>query len=498
MHRNRSNVLALAAVAVAIQGCHEQTLPTESASSGPALAALVAAPQPASRHLVVFTAERVPADFQARVSTLGGSVEISLDSVGVATVIGLTPTTAAELAAAPDIQALEPDQVVTLGVGPVEAPDVSTELTANETLAPADATASPTSAPFYPEQWSLRAVFAPEAWAAGHLGSRGVVVALLDSGIDYLQPDLLGLVDLDHSRSFSPEEDPIVAERFPGRLPISDIFFHGTTTAGIIASNATILAGVNRYVTFLAIKVFNRFGEGSLSQVIGGIVYAADQGADVINASLSAAFDKHKNPGIVVASNRAANYAFRKGALLVSITGNDGIDLDHNGDTVLLPCEAPHVICVSGTAPSGAAGATGPWENVDAPAPYTGFGRSAVDVAAPAGQTGVVRPIPATEYRTVWALCTTTTTETSPGRCRFGQRFPDQRGLPVYKSFGTSISGAFVSGLAALLVAQLGHGNPALIRERIIQSADDLGQPGTDPYYGKGRINIARALGVTP
>ena len=59
---------------------------------------------------------------------------------------------------------------------------------------------------------------------------------------------------------------------------------------------------------------------------------------------------------------------------------------------------------------------------------------------------------------------------------------------------GTSFSAAHTTGLAALLVQQLGHGKPAQIRERILQSADDLGQPGTDPYYGRGRINIARAL----
>lgn len=48
----------------------------------------------------------------------------------------------------------------------------------------------------------------------------------------------------------------------------------------------------------------------------------------------------------------------------------------------------------------------------------------------------------------------------------------------------------------ALLVAQMGKGQPAEIRARILQSADDLGEPGTDPFYGKGRINIARALGL--
>jgi hypothetical protein len=41
-----------------------------------------------------------------------------------------------------------------------------------------------------------------------------------------------------------------------------------------------------------------------------------------------------------------------------------------------------------------------------------------------------------------------------------------------------------------------GHGHPSQIANAIAQSADDLGQPGTDPFYGKGRINVARALGV--
>ena len=54
-----------------------------------------------------------------------------------------------------------------------------------------------------------------------------------------------------------------------------------------------------------------------------------------------------------------------------------------------------------------------------------------------------------------------------------------------------------VAGAAAMLVTQLGR-NPAGIHARLQKSADDLGQQGTDPYYGKGRLNIARALGVIP
>ena len=51
-----------------------------------------------------------------------------------------------------------------------------------------------------------------------------------------------------------------------------------------------------------------------------------------------------------------------------------------------------------------------------------------------------------------------------------------------------------VSGTAALLVAELGR-KPSEIKHRIQKGADDLGQPGTDPFYGKGRLNVAGALG---
>jgi subtilisin family serine protease len=198
-----------------------------------------------------------------------------------------------------------------------------------------------------------------------------------------------------------------------------------------------------------------------------------------MNLSAARTFDKSENPGIIVAFERAANYAFRKGALLVTVADNDAVDLDHNGDTVRLPCEAANAICASATAPAGAEGVNGPWIDVDARAPYSAFGRSAVDLAAPGGFG---------QFRRVWVPCTTTPTETSLPACA--------RGMPIAQPFGTSLAAPHISGLAALLVAKLGHGNPALIRARILQSADDLGEPGTDPFYGKGRINIARALGV--
>jgi subtilisin family serine protease len=53
-----------------------------------------------------------------------------------------------------------------------------------------------------------------------------------------------------------------------------------------------------------------------------------------------------------------------------------------------------------------------------------------------------------------------------------------------------------VTGLAALLVEDVGKGRPAQIRQKIRQSADDIGKNGEDAEFGSGRINVARALGL--
>ena len=288
MNRNVSHAGALAAtVGLMLAGCRDQGTPT--APAAPALVASATAADPAARHLVLFTAERVPADWGERVSRLGGSVEASLDGIGVAAVTGLSAAAAVELAGSADVRAVEPDPV-TRDDG--EAANDPAEQAASDPLAPADATASPTSAQFYARQWNMRAVFADRAWAAGILGSRNVKVAILDSGIDYLHPDLVGLVDLEHSTSFVPED---VTRHYPGRLPFSDLHGHGTFVTSIVASNATVVAGINRYVTLIAVKINDSTRASTASRFLSGIVYAADQGVDVINISDGRQFDKSKN-----------------------------------------------------------------------------------------------------------------------------------------------------------------------------------------------------------
>src|ERR1044071_2837272 len=177
---------SLAVVALALQGCSDR-----SGAVGPAgdrmLAASLTPVEHTGRHIVLFTGERVPAAFGERLASLGGLVETTLDSIGVATVSGLTEAAAFELAADAGIQRVESDVVMAMPHDEIES--------AEEAFADATAfAASPASAPFVPRQWNMRAVFADQAWAAGYTGSDDVVVAILDTGIDYQHPELAGLV----------------------------------------------------------------------------------------------------------------------------------------------------------------------------------------------------------------------------------------------------------------------------------------------------------------
>ena len=486
MNRRASSLNMLAAVAaLALQGCNDRPAPAELAA-GETLAASLTPAEHTGRHIVLFAAERVPPDFVERVERLGGTVSQSLDSIGVGVVDDLSPSAAAILAAGADVRAVEPDVSYQIAA----APDmVDAESADNgEVTILAVATALPTAATLYPRQWNMRAIGADAAWDAGYLGSPDVKVVILDTGIDYLHPELQGLVDLSLSRSFVPAEDSVVDRLYPGRDHVTDLFWHGTAMAATVASNAKRLAGVTQHVTLIAVKVADRFAVTTTSAGLAGIVYAADQGADVMNVSGGVGIDKSESPGLIAAYLRALNYAWRKGVLVVGVAGNDTLDKDHNRDRVGLPCEAPNAICASATGPIAAQSINGPWENVDASAIYTSYGRSVVSVAAPGGQRF-------TNTR-VWVPCLTTPSSTSPAACRPPMCPTPSGGTCLVQGIGTSFSAAHTTGLAALLVQQQGHRNSARIRERILQSADDLGQPGTDPYYGRGRINVARALGL--
>lgn len=470
MHLLRRITFALGVATLVLSGCQSDSVPPTAPESPSLQFTASATADAAGRYLVLFRREgAIPAGFAALVQAAGGQVEIASSGAGIATVTGLTPEGAARIAKSIAVGAVEPDQTLDYRLPVVDAAAI-------EDAAPIflESQAQPNLAVHFPRQWNLRAIHADQAWAAGYLGSSAVTVAILDAGIDYTYPDLAGRVDLSRSVSFVPSDDALVATLFPGRHVISDLHYHGTHVAATVASNALILAGVTSRVTLIGVKVLGASGTGSFSAILNGVIYAVDHGADVINMSLGAPFAKAHAQGFNALINRTINYANRNGVVVVVSAGNEETDLDHDGNSYEAICSASNVICVSATGPTGATSVNGPYENIDAPAWYTNFGRSAISVAAPGGN-----------QQPVWGPCS-----------QMSLLIPVcQTGLYIVGASGTSAAAPHVSGLAALLVERYGR-NPARIKSAIQQSADDLGPFGTDPWYGKGRINVVTALGL--
>jgi Subtilisin-like serine proteases len=450
----------------------------------------------AGTYLVRFKSNAVPSDFESKVNALGGQVIFS-HKVGIAAVAGLTPDAADQLAANASVAGVDPD-----GLTYLEKPaSVTPEL--------ADATESPNSpalASRFSRQWNMKTIQADSAWAHGKKGDASVEVGIIDTGIDYLAPDLVGRVDMTLSHSFlSTTENNRVTTTFgAGTPPWVDLYFHGTHVAATVASNAYVYAGVTSKTKLVSLRACapGSAADGFASScptsaVLNAILYAADNHIPIINMSLGGGFSRRDasarggfGPSFIATINRIMNYADKNGTTVIVAAGNGdahgiGIDLDHDGNGYDAYCNATTVICVSATGPTGAAGSNGPWANIDALASYSNYGRSAISVAAPGGYV-----VPVT------AACSGFTIITSFLVCRT-RYFNSPTSYLEYTigAAGTSMATPHVAGVAALIAAN-GVTDPAKIRAILEQTADDLGQPGVDPAYGHGRINAARAAGV--
>ena len=428
----------------------------------------------ASRSIVEFNGA-VRKDFRQTVVSLGGSVDFVADGAGFAGVSGLSADARATLRRSTGVAAVYDDIVVHLSRGQ-PAGEIPGDVSALSPSNPAAAVV------FNALQWNMRAINAPAAWAAGNLGSPNVTAAILDSGIDYDNLDMNGLVDLSRSVSFVPTDDAILTAVFPTRNKLDDLGGHGTLVASQVSSNAVVFAGVSSRTRLMGVKVLGATGSGSFGALLAGLVWAADHGADVANLSLgvSGGVDKSAVHLFVPLWNRVFNYAHRAGMVVVVAAGNDALDLDGDGRNFSAFCEAPHVVCVSATGPTSGTPFAGPWGNVDAPADYSDFGKKDVTVAAPGGS----------DNGYVSALCARHLLQVVGNTAMF----PCISGTIILGGAGTSGAAPHVTGVVAQLIAKYGKGRPSQIKQLLLDGVDDLGAPGKDPFYGAGRINVAKAL----
>ncbi len=182
-------------------------------------------------------------------------------------------------------------------------------------------------------QWGLYNIKAHYAWA-DETGSRDVVIAILDTGVDYTHPDLKDNMWEDelgnHGWDFvNDNNDPM------------DDHNHGTHVAGIAGAVSSTygVVGAAWQCSIMAVKVLPDSSPGSWGDVAAGIEYAADNGAHIINMSLGSQDSS-------VAVEIAVNYAYDKGVLLIAASGNINMSPELK---VVYPAKHHNVMAVGAT-----------------------------------------------------------------------------------------------------------------------------------------------------
>lgn len=297
--------------------------------------------------------------------------------------------------------------------------------------------------PYYGEQWALEAIRAQEAWErASAAGAAAVIVAVLDTAIDFSQPDLA-----DPRLWVTGWDAESGGDYGYGERKGIDPDWHGTGVAGVIgaiAGNGYGIRGVAPGVRLMPIRVVG-FPGARADTVASGIQKAVERGAHIINLSLQVGSDP-QCPSII---DDVLARAVSAGVIVVAAAGN-------SGGPVVCPASHPGVIAVGAidrhlqVTPYSAKGA-----DLDLVAP----GGSEVDGSCSAG---------------IWILGT---------------------GDSLICKIGTSFAAPHVSGVIALMLSAGFPQDPEKVRALLHMTArrpDD--RPGWDASYGYGRLDALGAV----
>jgi subtilisin family serine protease len=304
-----------------------------------------------------------------------------------------------------------------------------------------EVTAVAVNDPLTAQQYSLNRMRVRDAWSITK-GTTDDVVAVLDTGVQANHPELSGRVLTGY-------------DFVNGDTNAADDNGHGTWVAGIVAANTNNgagIAGISWNARILPVKIMNRNGTGSTSALNSGITWVANWAAArpdkrvVINMSVG---------GFPYSQfvNDAVNYAVSKGVVLVGAAGNNRREED------FYPASYANVISVSAT------------QADDEFTNWSSFGPK-VDVSAPG------------------ASVLTTNCTVSP--CVY-----HSSGGYITIS-GTSFATPNVAGVVSLIRAKNPSWSASQVVNRLYATVDDIGYPGKDKWYGRGRVNAWRAVGGSP
>jgi thermitase len=271
-------------------------------------------------------------------------------------------------------------------------------------------------------QWNLPAIGTEDGWGITR-GDEDIIIAVIDTGVDVHHPDLKNRL-VDGYNTITDRNEP------------DDDNGHGTHVAGIIASetnNHQGTAGVTWYNKIMPIKAMGAKGYGTTFDIAKGIVWAVDNGADVINMSLG----NYQESNVL---RRAVKYAHDHDVVMVSAAGND------NTRQPSYPAAYPEVLSVSAINYDG---------NL---AQFSNYG-DYINVTAP----GVY--IPSTYFENQYASLS-----------------------------GTSMAAPHVAGLAGLIKSANPDLSNKQIMSIIQDTAIDIGKSGKDIEFGNGLIDVNKAL----
>jgi thermitase len=290
--------------------------------------------------------------------------------------------------------------------------------------------------PLFEQQWSMEKVHACEAWETT-MGDPNLIVAVVDTGVDYNHPDLKGkIIKGLNNTGEGAKDDPI------------DGFGHGTHVAGIIgaiANNGVGVAGMAPNVRIIAEKVLSSKGGGNLFNIAAGVRHAVNAGAKIVNESLGG--PAAQDP----ISAGVGAWATKKGVLLIAAAGN-------SNNAVGTPARySDYYMAVAAS------------DENDAKAPFSCFGPE-LSVASPGTKI----------------LNTTPTYKVPLNDHGYAQNYAALN--------GTSMATPLVAGLAALVWSAHPAWTWQQVRAQIEKTSVDLGKPGKDDLFGFGRVSAAAAL----